>query len=109
MNVSPAVLWGTLVPVGVVSFIYVVRKIREFQWGWVRNQYPLDGRIFIVTGANTGLGYETAKALVARNAIVIMGCRSLERAEAAIAQIRQKTANGQLVNYSHFYWDYKYV
>lgn len=97
MNISPY-LWGTLVPVGVISFVYVVRKIREYQWGWIRNRYTLQGIIFIVTGANTGLGFETAKALVARNATVIMGCRSLERADAAIARIRQKTANGQLVN-----------
>lgn len=95
--ISPTYLWATLVPVGVVSFVYVVRKIREYQWGWVRNVYSLDGRVFIITGANTGLGFEAAKALVARNATVIMGCRSLERAEAAIARIRQKTANGQLV------------
>lgn len=99
MNTIAPYLWGTLVPVvGLASFVYVVRKIREWQWGWVRNRYPLDGRIFVVTGANTGLGYDTAKALVARNAVVIMGCRSLERSEAAIARIRQSTGNGQLVN-----------
>lgn len=90
-------LLGALVPVGVVSVIYVVRKIREFQWGWIRNRYTLEGRVFIVTGANTGLGYETTKALVDRHATVIMGCRSMERANEAIARIRQTTANGTLV------------
>jgi hypothetical protein len=42
------------------------------------------GRVFFVTGANSGLGYQTAKLLAGRGARVLLGCRSLERAEAAI-------------------------
>lgn len=45
------------------------------------------GRVFFVTGANSGLGYQTAKLLAGRGARVLLGCRSLERAEAAIADI----------------------
>lgn len=87
-----------LVPLGTISAIYLIRKLRVWQWGWVRNRYSLEGKVFIVTGANTGLGFETTKALVARDATVIMGCRSLERANAAIVKIRQHTAKGQLVS-----------
>jgi protochlorophyllide reductase len=41
------------------------------------------GRLALVTGANSGLGLETARALAARGATVLLACRSLERAEAA--------------------------
>jgi NAD(P)-dependent dehydrogenase (short-subunit alcohol dehydrogenase family) len=46
------------------------------------------GRTAVVTGANSGLGYETARALAAHGATVIMACRSVEKGEAALAQIR---------------------
>lgn len=41
------------------------------------------GRIAIVTGANNGLGYETALALAQKDMKVILACRNLEKAEAA--------------------------
>jgi NAD(P)-dependent dehydrogenase (short-subunit alcohol dehydrogenase family) len=41
------------------------------------------GRTFVVTGANTGLGFEAAKALAANNARVVIGCRSSQKAETA--------------------------
>lgn len=87
-----------LIPAGIVSAIYIIRKLRELQWGWVRTNYSLQDKIFIITGANTGLGYQTAKALVARNATVIMACRSLAKANESIVALRQKTANGIIVN-----------
>lgn len=84
-------------PVATVAFIYIIRKIREWQWGRIRDKYSLAGKTFIVTGANTGLGFETTKALVERNATVIMACRSLEKADQAIGAIRKNTTNGTLV------------
>jgi NAD(P)-dependent dehydrogenase (short-subunit alcohol dehydrogenase family) len=42
------------------------------------------GRTFVVTGANTGLGYETARVLAARGARVMLACRSEERARRAM-------------------------
>ncbi|WP_320667524.1 oxidoreductase [Prochlorococcus sp. MIT 1307] len=41
------------------------------------------GRLVLVTGANSGLGFETCKALIKKNATVILGCRSLEKAQIA--------------------------
>lgn len=46
-----------------------------------------DGRIALVTGANTGLGYHNAHDLAAKGAKVVMACRNEERARAAMARI----------------------
>lgn len=46
------------------------------------------GRVFFVTGANSGLGYQTAKLLAGRGARVLLGCRSEGKAEAAMSDIR---------------------
>ncbi|KAI9335029.1 hypothetical protein DFJ73DRAFT_962863 [Zopfochytrium polystomum] len=45
------------------------------------------GRHVIVTGANTGLGLETARALAAHGAVVTLAARSREKGEAAVATI----------------------
>ncbi|MFT6765013.1 MAG: NAD(P)-dependent dehydrogenase (short-subunit alcohol dehydrogenase family) [Candidatus Aldehydirespiratoraceae bacterium] len=54
------------------------------------------GRTFLVTGANTGLGFETAKVLAARGARVLLGCRSQDKAEAAMAKISAMTPDADL-------------
>lgn len=89
--------WLIITPAAAAALIYIIRKIRCWQWGWIRNRYALTGKTYIVTGANTGLGFETTKALVDRDATVIMACRSLERANHAIAEIRKKTVHGRLI------------
>ena len=48
-----------------------------------RLSYPevdLAGKVAVVTGGNTGIGYETAKALAVMGAHTIIACRSQERA-----------------------------
>lgn len=54
------------------------------------------GRTFLVTGANTGIGFETARVLARRGARVLLGCRSEERADAAIARIQAESAGADL-------------
>ena len=46
------------------------------------------GRVAIVTGANSGLGLETARQLAAKGATVVLACRSPERSAAAVEDIR---------------------
>jgi NAD(P)-dependent dehydrogenase (short-subunit alcohol dehydrogenase family) len=54
----------------------------------------LTGKVAIVTGANTGLGYATTVALAGRGAHVFLACRSQKRAlaaiDSAILEIRSK-------------------
>jgi len=56
----------------------------------------LDGSTFLVTGANTGIGKETARALAARGATVVLACRSEENGRRAIAEIAAQTGNRRL-------------
>ena len=54
------------------------------------------GKFFIVTGANTGVGFETARILAARGARVLLACRDERRAEAAMARIGAETSGADL-------------
>lgn len=55
---------------------------------WTVKDVPsLDGRVAVVTGANTGLGYVTATVLAARGARVVLAVRSEEKGEQAAARI----------------------
>ena len=51
-------------------------------------QTDLSGRVAVVTGANTGIGYETAKALAKMGAHTIIACRTEARATEAIQRMR---------------------
>lgn len=54
------------------------------------------GRTAVVTGANAGLGYQTAVALAARGAHVVLAIRSLERGREALRHITATVPGAQL-------------
>lgn len=56
----------------------------------------LTGRIFVVTGCTSGIGFETMRVLALRGAYVIGTGRSLEKAQAACARVRGVTTPVQL-------------
>jgi NAD(P)-dependent dehydrogenase (short-subunit alcohol dehydrogenase family) len=56
----------------------------------------LDGRTFLVTGANTGIGKETVRALATRGASVLLACRSQERGLRTVDEIAAETGSGRL-------------
>ncbi|KAL4860827.1 hypothetical protein BDV12DRAFT_208766 [Aspergillus spectabilis] len=56
----------------------------------------LTGKVFLVTGANTGIGFCTAQALSTRGARVYIGSRSREKATSAIETMRAETPDADL-------------
>jgi NAD(P)-dependent dehydrogenase (short-subunit alcohol dehydrogenase family) len=57
---------------------------------WSEADIPdLSHRVAIVTGANSGIGFETARALAAKGARVVLGCRSRAKGPRAVARIRE--------------------
>ncbi|CAK8674464.1 retinol dehydrogenase 14-like [Clavelina lepadiformis] len=65
--------------------------------GTVQCDVKLDGKTVIVTGANNGVGFETAKDLAGRGARVIMACRNMEKAEEAKQKILEEVKGADLV------------
>ncbi|MEW1956608.1 SDR family NAD(P)-dependent oxidoreductase [Kineococcus sp. NPDC059986] len=55
---------------------------------WTAGDVPdQHGRVAVVTGANTGLGFETAKVLAARGAAVVLAVRDVEKGAAAASRM----------------------
>jgi hypothetical protein len=56
----------------------------------------LFGQRCLITGANSGIGFEAARALADLGAEVVLLCRSTERGEAAAETIRKSTGNARV-------------
>jgi NAD(P)-dependent dehydrogenase (short-subunit alcohol dehydrogenase family) len=64
---------------------------------WTTSNIPSQsGRTAIVTGANSGLGLETARALANKGAHVILACRSEERGKQALDKIKYDKPQGSV-------------
>ena len=53
----------------------------------------VSGVVFLITGSNSGIGYETAKAVAKQGGIVHLVCRNEERANQAKKAIEAETKN----------------
>lgn len=64
---------------------------------WTKKNIPnQSGKTIIVTGANTGIGFETALALYEAGAHVIFACRDLKKAEDACIKLQELQGKGTL-------------
>ena len=64
---------------------------------WTPADIPdLTGRVAVVTGANSGLGFETTKALAEHGATVVMACRDGGRCGAAAERIRRSVSTARV-------------
>ena len=63
---------------------------------WTTANMPdLTGKVIIVTGANSGIGYEAAKEFARKGAQTILACRSMDKAQAALAELRAEVPQAQ--------------
>ncbi|XP_072513588.1 retinol dehydrogenase 12 [Salminus brasiliensis] len=71
-----------------------LRKLITKSWS---SDARLDGKTAIVTGANSGIGKETAKDLAKRGARVILACRDMVKAEQAASEIIREVGVSSVV------------
>ena len=62
-----------------------------------KSKAMISGKTVVITGANSGIGKETAVDLARRNARVLMACRSVQRGERAAAEVRKRSNNENVV------------
>ena len=62
----------------------------------MQNDSWIRGKVCLITGANTGVGKETAKQLAALGAHIIMVCRNQEKGEEAKEEIILSTKNNNI-------------
>lgn len=74
-----------------VSFFFAYKMNRYYVAGVKYKSTKLDNKVYIITGSNTGLGFETAKHIVAMGGTAILACRSVDKAKAAKEQIISST------------------
>jgi len=92
IEIVAAVAVGAVV---VGAALYVIR--RHFAGGVCRSKAFLNGKTVIITGANSGIGKETAVDLAKRNARVILACRSVEKGEKAAVEVRKRSKSDNVV------------
>jgi NAD(P)-dependent dehydrogenase (short-subunit alcohol dehydrogenase family) len=64
---------------------------------WTTEDMPdLTGKVAIVTGANSGIGYDTAVAFAQKGATVIMASRNLEKGQAALERLKAEVPNADV-------------
>ncbi|KAK9527537.1 hypothetical protein VZT92_014090 [Zoarces viviparus] len=71
-----------------------IRNVFRAAWSSTER---LDDRTAIITGANTGIGKETAIDLARRGAKVIMACRDMERGQAAVKEVVEISGSEHVV------------
>ena len=96
---TPEKIWRVAGPLSTLAALSGgIFLLRSYFGGGVCNyKAKLEGKTVIVTGANTGIGRETALDLAGRGARVILACRNISKADVAAKDIQNKTGNSKVI------------
>jgi retinol dehydrogenase-11 len=89
--------WCTTIVSFILGALLAFKIYLRLTIGWCKSQTCLVGKTTIVTGANTGIGFETALDFAKRGARVILACRNQKRADDARKKIIRETGNEDVV------------
>ena len=92
---STAVAFGSVLT---ASGLFLRRRISK---NWITSSaitscQLTNDQTIIITGGNTGLGYEAAKKLSTYGAKIILACRDVESGKRATVSIRESTSNNNI-------------
>nr|XP_034826967.1 retinol dehydrogenase 14-like [Maniola hyperantus] len=90
----PVYFYGLL---AIILFVVILRLYLKSSVRKCNCKTFLVGKVVIVTGANSGIGYHTAFKLAQKGARVILACRNEFRASAAVDKIKNGTGNTQVI------------
>jgi len=88
------VLGIVLDPTIVLSFDRTGFLVHQMQFDPAETNISMQGRTCLVTGANSGLGFATARALAQHGARVFLLCRNEDRGRGAVDEIRRESDDG---------------
>ncbi|XP_056155103.1 retinol dehydrogenase 12, like [Lampris incognitus] len=71
-----------------------LRKLFSTPWS---STVRLDDKTVVITGANTGIGKETALDLAKRGAKIIIACRDMEKAQTAVKEVTESSGNQNVI------------
>ncbi|XP_077300311.1 retinol dehydrogenase 14-like isoform X1 [Arctopsyche grandis] len=97
------VFCGVIVALGLIALcavVFVISLIKLYAFltlGKCKSTAKMEGKTVIITGANGGIGKETAKDLAKRGARVIMACRNTDSANKVKDEIVEATKNTNVV------------
>lgn len=92
LGVSAAAAAG----VGAYAWVRAHQNRNGHDGAWTTADIPdLAGKVVIVTGANSGIGFESAKAFAAKGARTILACRNMEKAQTALVKIMAEVPGAQ--------------
>ncbi|XP_062717296.1 retinol dehydrogenase 14 isoform X2 [Aedes albopictus] len=80
----------------IAVFLSIFKYYLYITLGKITSSRNMEGKTVIVTGANSGIGKETARDLAKRGARVIMACRNMETAAKARDEIVKETGNNNV-------------
>ncbi|KAF6018358.1 hypothetical protein EB796_023329 [Bugula neritina] len=91
-----SILSAVAITIGSFTLFIFLRQV-VFKPAVCKSKRRLNGKVVLITGANTGLGKVTAEELAARGATVYMACRNMEKAEQARQDILSKNPEAKLI------------
>ncbi|CAH1974682.1 unnamed protein product [Acanthoscelides obtectus] len=83
--------------VGVLTAIALLKLYAYLSCGYFHERVKMEGKTVVITGANGGIGKETAREIAKRGARVVMGCRNMVSGKKARDEIAESTNNQNII------------